>query len=134
MRLEKFKHANHTPFFEGGADMSVKLTGWKQIRSIFLSLLLFLLMLWGLWTMGPLFVSNVGKLIGTITASSKLDTWFETIAKNYQFFVFLFSMFVICIGFTRWLWQTVMVSGSDIPAQTTEASDRLACQLGPFFV
>src|SRR5262249_45971881 len=83
--------------------MSVKLMGWKQIRSIFLSLLLFLLMLWGLWIMGLLFVSNVGKLIGTITASPKLDTWFETIAKNYQFFVFLFSMFVICMGFTRWL-------------------------------
>jgi hypothetical protein len=77
--------------------------GWKQIRSIFLSLLLVLLMLWGLWIMGPLFVSNVRKLIDTITASPKLDSWFETIAKNYQFFVFLFSMFVICMGFTRWL-------------------------------
>jgi hypothetical protein len=83
--------------------MSVKLMGWQQVRSIFLALLSLLLLLLGLWIMGPLFVSNVGKLIDTITASPKLDNWIENIAKNYQFFVFLFSMFVICMGFTRWL-------------------------------
>jgi hypothetical protein len=34
---------------------------------------------------------------------SKLWSWSEDFAKNYQFFVFLFSTFLICMGLTRWL-------------------------------
>jgi hypothetical protein len=83
--------------------MSGNLTGWQRVRPVFYALLFVLFLLWLFWNIGPEFVSNVGKLIDTITASPKLESWIEDIKKNYQFFVFLFSMFVICMGLTRWL-------------------------------
>lgn len=79
--------------------MSVKLTGWRRVLPIFYTLLLVVLALWSFWQIGPQFVSNLGKLIGPISASA----WIEDVKKNYQFYVFLFSMFVISMGLTRWL-------------------------------
>jgi hypothetical protein len=89
--------------------VSGKLTSWQRIRPILYALLLALLLLWWLWKVGPKFVSNLGKLIDTITASPKLGSWIEDVEKNYQFYVFLFSMFVICMGTYQMAWETVMV-------------------------
>jgi hypothetical protein len=83
--------------------MSVKLTSWQRFRPILYTLLFVLLVLSWLWKVGPKFVSNLGKLIDTITASPSLGPWIEDVEQNYQFFVFLFSTVVICMGLTRWL-------------------------------
>jgi hypothetical protein len=83
--------------------MSVKLTGWRWVLPIFYALLPVLLVLWFFWQIGPQFVSNLGKLIDSISASPKLEAWIEDVKKNYQLYVFLFSMFVILMGLTRWL-------------------------------
>ena len=94
--------------------MSVKLTGWRRVLPIFYTLLLVLLALWSFWQIGPQFVSNLGKLIDSISASPKLEAWIEDVKKNYQFYVFLFSMFVISMGLTRWLgkrlWYQAQIS------------------------
>src|SRR5262245_31410267 len=37
-----------------------------------------------------------------MTMSVETNSWIELIAKNYQFYVFLFSTFVICMGVARW--------------------------------
>ena len=90
--------------------MSVKLMGWRRVLPIFYTLLLVVLALWSFWQIGPQFVSNLGKLIGPISASA----WIEDVKKNYQFYVFLFSMFVISMGLTRWLgkglWRQAQIS------------------------
>jgi len=76
---------------------------WQRVRPILYALLLVLFMLLSFRYLGPMFVANVGNSIETITASPKLGSWIEEVKKNYQFFVFLFSTFVICMGLTRWL-------------------------------
>jgi hypothetical protein len=83
--------------------MSVKSTSWQRIFPIFFTLLFVLLLLLSFWEVGPKILSNLGKLIDTITASPNLASWIENVEKNYQFFVFLFSMIVISMGLTRWL-------------------------------
>ncbi len=79
--------------------MSVK----QRVLPIFLTLLFMLVVLWSFWQIGPQFVSNLGKLIDSISASPELGSWIEDVKKNYQFYVFLFSLFVILMGLTRWL-------------------------------
>ena len=83
--------------------MSVKLPSWQHVLSIFFTALLVLGLLWSFWEIGPKFLANLAKLIDTITASPQLGSWIEDVEKNYQFFVFLFSTIVICMGLTRWL-------------------------------
>ena len=94
--------------------MSVKLTGWRRVLPIFYALLSVLLVLWFFWQIGPQFASNLKKLIGSISASPTLEAWIEDVKKNYQFYVFLFSMFVISMGLTRWLgkrlWHQAQIS------------------------
>ena len=110
--------------------MSVKLTGWRRVLPIFYALLLVLLVLWSFWQIGPQFVSNLGKLIDSISASPKLEAWIEDVKKNYQFYVFLFSMFVIFMGLTRWLgkrlWYQKTISRRkklDFPVASLFSSD-----------
>jgi hypothetical protein len=110
--------------------MSVKLTGWRRVLPIFYALLLVLLVLWSFWQIGPQFVSNLGKLIDSISASPKLEAWIEDVKKNYQFYVFLFSMFVIFMGLTRWLgkrlWYQETISRRkklDLPVASLFSSD-----------
>ena len=38
-----------------------------------------------------------------VASSPQLGSWIENVEKNDQFFVFLFSTVVICMGLTRWL-------------------------------
>jgi hypothetical protein len=83
--------------------MALKLPGSQWVRPIFRALAVPLLLLLWLWHAAPKFVSNVGKLIQTMNASPEIGSWVQDIEKNYQFFVFLFSMFVVCMGLTRWL-------------------------------
>jgi hypothetical protein len=83
--------------------MSVKLPSWHRVLAIFFTLLLVLLLLWSFWEIGPKLLSNLAKIIDTITSSPQLGSWIENVEKNYQFFVFLFSTVVICMGLTRWL-------------------------------
>jgi hypothetical protein len=94
--------------------MSVKLMGWRRVLPIFYALLSVLLVLWFFWQIGPQFASNLKKLIGSISASPTLEAWIEDVKKNYQFYVFLFSMFVISMGLTRWLgkrlWYQAQIS------------------------
>ena len=94
--------------------MSVKLMGWRRVLPIFYALLSVLLVLWFFWQIGPQFASNLKKLIGSISASPTLEAWIEDVKKNYQFYVFLFSMFVISMGLTRWLgkrlWHQAQIS------------------------
>jgi hypothetical protein len=110
--------------------MSVKLTGWRRVLPIFYALLLVLLVLWSFWQIGPQFVSNLGKLIDSISASPKLEAWIEDVKKNYQFYGFLFSMFVIFMGLTRWLgkrlWYQETISRRkklDLPVASLFSSD-----------
>jgi hypothetical protein len=86
--------------------MSVKLF-WQRSRPIFSAVLIVLLVLGCFWLIGPTFVSNFGFIIDRIAGSPNLKPWIEGVEKNYQFFVFLFSLFVIGMGFARWLgkWQ-----------------------------
>jgi hypothetical protein len=92
--------------------MSVKAKGWKRVRLTLFWLLGFLALLGFFWDTVPKTVSNVGKLVETIATSPRETV--EDIKKNYQFFVFLFSMFVICMGMTRWagkrLWYDQKIS------------------------
>jgi hypothetical protein len=83
--------------------MSVKLPSWHRVLAIFFTLLLVLLLLWSFWEIGPKLLSNLATIIDTITSSPQLGSWIENVEKNYQFFVFLFSTVVICMGLTRWL-------------------------------
>jgi hypothetical protein len=85
---------------------------WQRVGPIFFALLFVLLLLWSFWNIGPKFVSNIGKLIDTITASPKLGSWIEDVEKNYQFFVFLLSMFAICMGLSRWLGKRLWYQGT----------------------
>jgi hypothetical protein len=83
--------------------MSVKRRGWQRVSTLVVAPLIVLAVLWSFWQMGPQFVSNLGKLIDSISTSPKLGSWIEDVKKNYQFYVFLFSMFVLFMGLTRWL-------------------------------
>jgi hypothetical protein len=83
--------------------MSVKLPSWQRVLAVFFTALLVLFLLWSFWEVGPKLLSNLAKLIDTIAASPQLGSWIEDVEKNYQFFVFLFSTIVICMGLTRWL-------------------------------
>jgi hypothetical protein len=114
--------------------MSVKLTGWRRVLPIFYALLFVLLVLWFFWEFGPQFVSNLGKLIGSISASPKLEAWIEDVKKNYQFYVFLFSMFVIFMGLARWLgkrlWYQEQISRRKklkLPVASLFSSDTTSC-------
>jgi hypothetical protein len=86
-----------------GTELKVRGTEfvrWKRVGRILFELLFVLLIIWYFfWDIRPTFVDNVSKLIGKIAAPE----WIADVEKNYQFFVFLFSTFVICMGLTRWL-------------------------------
>jgi hypothetical protein len=98
--------------------MSVKLTGWRRVLPIFYALLLVLLVLWSFWQIGPQFVSNLGKLIDSISASPKLEAWIEDVKKNYQFYVFCF----LCLSFS-WDLPDGLASGYGIKKQSHGAKN-----------
>jgi len=91
--------------------VSVKLSARERVSSIFstvLALLVVLFMLYWFSDVVPKIVSNIGKLI------AQSDSLFGVFQKNYQLFVLVFTMFVICMGVSRWfgkrLWYKEKVS------------------------
>jgi hypothetical protein len=96
------------------AKMSLKLT-WQRVRPFLSSLLVILLVLFFFWTMGPQFVSSIGRLIDAITASPNLKPWIDDVEKNYQFFVFC-SLRLL----SAWGSLGGLVSGSGIRGQYHE--------------
>ena len=125
---------------KGGVKISsVKLT-WQRIRPILYARLIVLLLVALFWQFGPKFVFNFGNIINAISASPKLKPWIEDVEKNYQFFVFLFSLFVISMGLTRWLgkwlWYQETISRRKqfkLPVASLVSSDPSSFSYSSFF-
>jgi hypothetical protein len=123
-----------------GTELKVRGTEfvrWKRVGRILFALLFVLLMIWLFWEIRPTFMTNVSRLIDTITASPKLIGHVE---KNYQFFVFLFTTFVICMGLTRWLgkrqWYQERISRRKqlkLPVASLFSSDSFAFSYSSLF-